>query len=181
MRIFLIGFMGSGKSAMGAALAQELGLSFIDLDKNIENSYGKDIPAIFAADGEKRFRELEQQALTDALEQDNYVMACGGGTPCFFDNLAKMNDAGVTVYLKMSSDSLIERLEMEVDKRPLLMGKKGHELGAFVQELLLEREKDYLKAKYKVKNKDLKPSELAEFIRLYELQEVEEDTDGEEE
>jgi shikimate kinase len=171
MRIFLTGFMGSGKSAMGSALAQELGLNFIDLDQVIETRFGKDIVTIFNSEGEKRFRELEQQALTETLDQDDCVVATGGGTPCFFDNMEKMNAAGVTLYLKMSSDSLSERLEQESEKRPLLEGKKGHELANHVQELLLEREKDYLKSKYKVKAKDLKPSELAEFIRLFELKE----------
>lgn len=180
MRIFLTGFMGSGKSVMGKALAAELGLAFIDLDKAIEAKYGKDIESLFTSDGEQHFRELEQQTLNELLEQDNYVMACGGGTPCFSDNMDQMNEAGVTIYLKLSTDALAERLEGETEKRPLLKGKTGHELWTFVHELLTEREQDYLKAKYKVKAKDLKPSELAEFIRLYELQEAEETADEEE-
>lgn len=180
MRIFLIGFMGSGKSSLGPGLAKELGLQYIDLDKAIENKYGKDINAIFATDGEQHFRELEQQTLNELLEQDNYVMACGGGTPCFSDNMDQMNDAGVTIYLKMSTDALAERLEAETEKRPLLNGKTGHELWTFVHETLTEREPDYIRAKYKVKAKDLKSSELAEFIRLYELQEETETADEEE-
>lgn len=171
MRIFLTGFMGSGKSAMGAALARELGLSFIDLDKAIENKFGKGIVTLFTSDGEQHFRELEQQTLNELLEQDDYVMACGGGTPCFSDNMDQMNEAGVTIYLKMSTDMLAERLETETEQRPLLKGKTGHELWTFIHELMTEREADYLRAKYKVKAKDLKPAELAEFIRLYELQE----------
>jgi shikimate kinase len=183
MRIFLIGFMGSGKSQMGAAIADDLGLRFLDLDKAIESKYGKDIAAIFATEGEEHFRDLEKQTLRELLEEDDYVLACGGGTPCFFDNMEKMNEAGVTIYLKLSTDALAERLEQEVDKRPLLQGKHGHELWTFVHENLSEREPDYLKAKYKVKAKDLKPAELVEFIRLYELQEeevVEGDKDEEE-
>lgn len=173
MRIFLIGFMGSGKSTMGAALARELGLSFIDLDKAIEAKFGNDISAIFTGNGEQHFRELEQQILNESLEKDDFVMATGGGTPCFSDNMDQMNEAGVTIYLKMSTDLLAERLETETEQRPLLNGKTGHELWTFIHELLTEREPDYLRAKYKVKAKDLKPSELAEFIRLYELQEEE--------
>lgn len=179
MRIFLIGFMGSGKSSMGAALARELGLSFVDLDKAMETKFGKDIATLFTSDGEQHFRELEQQTLNEVLEQDDYVMACGGGTPCYSDNMDQMNEAGTTIYLKMSTDALAERLETETEKRPLLNGKTGHELWTFIHELLNERDQDYLKAKYKVKAKDLKPSELAEFIRLYELQEKE-TTDEEE-
>ncbi len=172
MRIFLVGYMGSGKSLMGAALAKELGVSFFDLDKTIEKKAGKDVTAIFAAEGEKHFRELEKQALAELLEEDDCVIACGGGTPCFFDNMEKMNAAGVVIYLKMSVDHLAERLEADKDSRPLLGGKSGHELWTQVQETLQVREPDYLKAKYKVKAKDLKPAELAEFVRLYELQEA---------
>jgi shikimate kinase len=181
MRIFLVGFMGSGKSAMGAALAKELDLDFIDLDKEIEKKSGKEITSIFANDGEKHFRDLESQTLNELLENDDYVMACGGGTPCFGDNMEKMNEAGVTIYLKMSTDGLTERLEAEKDSRPLLAGKSGHELWTFVHETLQAREPDYLKAKYKVRAKDLKPTELAEFFRLYELQETTEDESDDEE
>src|SRR5882757_5624329 len=101
MRIFLVGYMGSGKSLMGAALAKELGLQFFDLDKAIETKSGKDINSIFSSDGEKIFRDLEKQVLNELLEEDDFVMACGGGTPCYFDNMDKMNEAGVTLYLKM--------------------------------------------------------------------------------
>ena len=182
MRIFLVGYMGSGKSLMGAALAKELGVKFYDLDKEIEKKAGKDVAAIFASEGEKVFRELERSSLLELLQDDtDYVMACGGGTPCFLDNMDKMNEAGIVIYLKMSTDHLVERLETEKDSRPLLNGKSGHELWTFVHETLQEREPDYLKAKYKVRAKDLKPAELAEFIQLYELQPTEEDTDGEEE
>jgi shikimate kinase len=175
MRIFLVGYMGSGKSLMGAALAKELGVDFYDLDKVIEKKAGKDVTAIFAAEGEKHFRDLEKQALNELLEEDDYVLACGGGTPCFFENMDKMNEAGVVIYLKMSTDHLAERLEAEKDSRPMLNGKTGHELWTMVHEMLQTREPDYLKAKYKVKAKDLKPAELAEFIRLYELQSADAD------
>ncbi|MEO5641701.1 MAG: shikimate kinase [Bacteroidia bacterium] len=180
MRIFLVGYMGSGKSLMGAALAKELGVNFFDLDRAIEKKAGKDVAAIFAAEGEKHFRELEKNCLTELLEEDDCVIATGGGTPCYFDNMDKMNEAGVVIYLKMSTDHLAERLEAEKDSRPLLAGKSGHELWTMVHETLQVREPDYLKAKYKVKAKDLKPAELAEFIRLYELQEEPTETDEEE-
>ena len=181
MRIFLVGFMGSGKSVLGASLANDLGLNFIDLDKTIEQKFGKDIPAIFESEGEKRFRELEEQALNEALEEDDYVMATGGGTPSNGSNMDRMNEAGITIYLKMSTDSLAERLESEKDNRPLLQGKSGQDLWSYIHETLQQREPDYLKAKYKVRAKDLKPAELAEFVRLYELQEEEEELSGEEE
>lgn len=169
MRIFLIGFMGAGKSALGKGLAAELGLKFIDLDKEIEKHFGKDVSAIFASEGENVFRDTESQKLAEAIEGDDFVLATGGGTPCFGDNMAQMNESGTTIYLKMSTDHLVQRLEPESETRPLLGGKKGHELWTLVHELLQEREPDYLKANYKVKGWDLKSSELAEFLRLYEV------------
>ncbi|HTL80872.1 MAG TPA: shikimate kinase [Bacteroidia bacterium] len=173
MRIFLVGFMGSGKSTIGEGLATELDLKFIDLDKEIEKKYGKDIAAIFNTDGEKHFRDLEKQTLDELIENnDDFVMSCGGGTASFDDNMDKMNEAGVTIYIKLSTDHLAERLEPLVDSRPLLNGKHGHELWTFIHELLQEREPDYLRAKYKVKGKDLKAADLAEFVRLFELKEV---------
>jgi shikimate kinase len=169
MRIFLIGFMGVGKSALGKGLAAELGLKFIDLDKEIEKHFSKDVAAIFATEGEDVFRDTESQKLAEAIEGDDFVMATGGGTPCFGDNMQQMNESGTTIYLKMSTDHLVQRLEPESDTRPLLGGKKGHELWTLVHELLQEREPNYLKANYKVKALDLKSSELAEFLRLYEV------------
>lgn len=169
MRIFLIGFMGAGKSALGKGLAAELGLKFIDLDKEIEKHFSKDVAAIFATEGEDVFRDTESQKLAEAIEGDDFVLATGGGTPCFGDNMAQMSESGTTIYLKMSTDHLVQRLEPESETRPLLGGKKGHELWTLVHELLQEREPDYLKAHYKVKAWDLKSSELAEFLRLYEV------------
>ena len=128
MRIFLVGYMGSGKSLMGAALAKEFGVNFFDLDKVIEKKAGKEVAAIFAAEGEKHFRELEKNSLTELLGEDDCVIATGGGTPCFFDNMDKMNEAGVVIYLKMSTDHLAERLEAEKDSRPLLAVSMQHYL-----------------------------------------------------
>lgn len=91
-----------------------------------------------------------------------------------------MNESGVVIYLKMSTDHLVERLETDKDSRPMLKGKSGHELWTLVNDMLQEREVDYLKAKYKVRAKDLKPTELAEFIQLYELQTADEETEEEE-
>lgn len=171
MRIFLIGYMGSGKSSIGPAVAQELGLRFVDLDKEIESRFGKDITTIFQGEGEAHFRELEQQMLHEWLEQDDYVMATGGGTPCHGDNMDRMCDAGITIYLKLSTETLYDRLKADLPNRPLLQGRADHELFNYIHDTLLEREPYYLDSQYRVKAKDLKASELAEFIRLFELKE----------
>jgi len=168
MRIFLIGFMGSGKSALGQTLASDLGLQFIDLDRQIEEKYGRDIPAIFEVEGEKHFRELERQQLSECLEKDDYVLATGGGTPCFYDNMERLNASGTTIYLKLSTDALCDRLSSETEGRPLLQGRRGQELWNYIHETLQEREPYYLQSRFKVKAKDLKPAELAEFVRLYQ-------------
>lgn len=170
MRIFLIGYMGSGKSSLGKGLAHELQLDFIDLDDAIEKKFGRDIPAIFATDGEQHFREMERQVLTEVMERDQVIIATGGGTPCFYDNMEKMNQEGITIYLKMSVDSLTDRLEQDSMGRPMLEGKTGYELHQYIGERLLEREPYYVQAHYKVKAKDLKATDLAEFIRLHEAE-----------
>jgi shikimate kinase len=171
MRIFLIGYMGSGKSSIGPAVAQELDLRFVDLDKEIESRFGKDITTIFQGEGEAHFRELEQQMLHEWLEQDDYVMATGGGTPCHADNMDRMCDAGITIYLKLSTETLYDRLKADLANRPLLQGRADHELFNYIHDTLLEREPYYLDSQYRVKAKDLKASELAEFVRLFELKE----------
>jgi len=165
MRIFLIGFMGSGKSTTGRELASILGLRFIDLDACLEERCGRTISGIFAAEGEARFRELEYNCLKSLLEKDDFVLATGGGTPCFYDSMDLMNGHGITVYLKMSAEGLFGRLGTQAQTRPLLEGKKGRELADFIHSSLEKREPFYLKAQYKVKAKDLKPDELAGFLR----------------
>lgn len=181
MRIFLVGYMGSGKSSIGPVVAQELGLRFVDLDRAIEEKYGKDIATIFTNEGEARFREIEQLMLNEWLKQDDYVMATGGGTPSYADNMDKMCDAGITIYLKLSTETLFDRLKADIGNRPLLQGKVDHELFNFIHDTLLEREPYYLDAQYRVKAKDLKASELTEFIRLFELKTAETEAEAENE
>ena len=101
-RIFLIGYMGVGKTTLGKALADRTGLSFIDLDLFIEGRYRKTIRQIFEAEGEEAFREIERKALHEVAEFEDIILSTGGGTPCFFDNMTYMNSVGTTVYLKAS-------------------------------------------------------------------------------
>lgn len=165
MRIFLIGYMGCGKTTQAKQLAADLQLQFVDLDEEIIRDYGKDIPAIFATDGEAHFRDLERQELGEWLERDNFVMACGGGTPCFFDNMDRMNEAGITIYLKMSADTLFERLLPQRASRPLIADLDEKALLEFIHEGLEEREDWYHLAQYRVKAKGLETSQLTAFLR----------------
>ena len=99
-RIFLIGFMGSGKTTLGKALSRQLGIDFIDLDLYIEARYHKTIREIFAESGEERFRQIEKSLLHEVADFENVIIAAGGGTPCFFDNIDYMNAHGTCIYLR---------------------------------------------------------------------------------
>lgn len=121
--VFLIGYMGCGKTTLGEALALQLGLRFIDLDDFIESWQGMTVRKIFDEMGEERFRELEIEALQEIAAMRNVVVSCGGGTPCHGDNMALMNQAGITVWLTTCPDRITARLllpEQKV-KRPKIV------------------------------------------------------------
>jgi shikimate kinase len=117
--IFLIGFMGSGKTYWGKQWAAEYNLSFHDLDTMIESETGKTVAEIFEEDGEEFFREKEKQLIRTFKFKDNCIVSCGGGTPCFNDNMQWMNEHGTTVYLAATPQYIYERIAEETDKRPL--------------------------------------------------------------
>lgn len=164
-KIFLTGYMGSGKTSAGKTLATQLGYEFIDLDKFVEQEYKMTIPEIFSSKGEKEFRAMEHNALKKVIEKENTVVACGGGTPCYYNNMELMNNNGTTVYLKMSADSLVNRLMNAKDKRPLIINKDEKQLREFVNRQLEKREDTYHQAQYIVKGKDLNVKELAAFVK----------------
>lgn len=145
-RIFLIGFMGSGKTTLGKALAQKLGVDFIDLDLYIETRYHKTVREIFAESGEERFRQIEKSLLHEVADFENVIIAAGGGTPCFFDNIDYMNGHGTCVYLKASVEELCKRLAGGRESRPLLRGKSDEELRLFIDQSIARRETYYTRA-----------------------------------
>ncbi len=147
-RIILIGYMGAGKTTVGKALAQDLQLPFYDLDWYIEERFRHTIPQIFAEKGEDGFRRVEQNVLHEVAEFEDVVISCGGGTPCFFDNMDYMNRQAMTVYLKASPDVLFQHLKMGKTERPLLKGKTDEELKAYIQASLATREPFYSRARY---------------------------------
>ena len=147
-RIILIGYMGAGKTTVGKALAEELGVPFYDLDWYITMRYRKSIPEIFAERGEEGFRELERRMLHEAAEFEDVVLSCGGGTPCFFDNMAYMNSLADTVYLKAEPEVLAMHLKMGRTVRPLILGKSEDELLQYIKDSLVVREPYYMKAKH---------------------------------
>lgn len=148
LRILLIGYMGAGKTTIGKALSDEMNIPFYDLDWYIEARMHRNIKQLFEERGEEGFRKIEQAMLHEVAENENVIIACGGGTPCFFDNMDYMNRQGTTVYLKAIPEVLYAHLKMGKIIRPLLLGKTEEEIGQLIVRQVAERESYYLKAKY---------------------------------
>lgn len=146
MHIYLIGFMGSGKSYTGRQLAQRLNRQFIDLDDWIEQDEGLSIQEIFEQRGEMHFREAEAEAVRQMDEEPAAVIATGGGTPCFHQNMEWMNANGLTVYLNTSPEVLFQRLKNGRDYRPLIRSMSDENLRAFIVHKLQERTPYYQQA-----------------------------------
>jgi len=155
IRIFLIGYMGAGKTTLGKAFARELNIPFVDLDWYIEERYHKTVSELFAERGEGAFRELEKNMLHEVAEFENVVISTGGGTPCFFDNIEYMKQTGITVFLDASPDVLHKRLKVATQSRPILQGKDDEELYRFIIEKLEERMEYYSQAQYIFKADEL--------------------------
>lgn len=147
-RIFLLGYMGAGKTTLGKALAKEMNLPFIDLDWHIEGRFHKTVQELFAERGEAGFRELEKQMLHEVAEFEDVIISVGGGTPCFFDNMEFMSEKGNTVFLNVGVDVLFRRLRVATQSRPLLRGKSDEELKSFIAQALANRKEHYEKAQY---------------------------------
>ena len=147
-RIILIGYMGSGKTTVGKVLSRELNLPFYDLDWYIENRMHKSIHQIFEEKGEEGFRKIERNLLHEVAEFENVIISCGGGTPCFFDNIGYINQQGESVYLKCRADVLSAHLRMGKTIRPLLLNKTNEEVELFISEQLAQRESFYSQAKH---------------------------------
>ena len=140
--------MGSGKTTVGRALAKEIGMPFYDLDWYIESRMRKKISQIFAERGEEGFRKIECNMLHEVAEFEDVVISCGGGTPCFFDNIDYLNQQAQVIYLKATPEVLHKHLLMGKGDRPLLKGKSPEQLIQFIREQLEKREPFYAKARY---------------------------------
>lgn len=146
-RVVLVGFSGCGKSTIGAQLAEQLNLQFIDLDTAIEEKYHATIPHIFEKYGEFVFRKCEFHTLSECLELDNVLIATGGGAPCSDEAMRLINKKSISVYIKLTEEQLVERLLNSKRKRPLTQGKTPEELREYVHKTLALREPYYLQAK----------------------------------
>ncbi|VAV84271.1 Shikimate kinase I [hydrothermal vent metagenome] len=168
MIVVLIGYMASGKSTIGRVLAKKLDYNFIDLDDYIEATEKESISDIFETSGEIYFRKRETQYLNEIIaNKNNIVLALGGGTPCYGNNMETvLNSEHVTsIYLKTTIASIVERLETEKDKRPLVSHlNTTNELSEFVGKHLFERVQFYSKAKYIVDTNNKNIEEIIEEI-----------------
>jgi shikimate kinase len=144
--IFLIGFMGSGKTTLGRKLAAKMGYEFIDLDHKLEQQVELSIAEYFSLFGEDAFRKLESEVLKNTIYPGKAIVSTGGGLPCYFDNMDWMNTHGRTVYIKLAPKTLADRLENGKEERPLLQEKHGDDLVAFIEQKLTEREDFYSQA-----------------------------------
>lgn len=139
MVVFLIGYMGSGKSTIGRRLSKRLGWKFVDMDKYIETKCDMSINEIFEIKGEEWFRDVESAVLCDFSEQEDVIVATGGGAPCFGDNMQIMNRLGLTIYLSVLPSELYNRLQYGLSKRPKIKDLSDEELYEFIESNLMSR------------------------------------------
>lgn len=170
MRIYLTGFMGSGKTHWGKIWSADTDMSFYDLDELIEQKHRQSVTEIFEKKGEDFFRKAEAEMLRETAGFNNCIIACGGGTPCFGDNLQWMNDHGYTVYLKASPKQLLENVLKETEKRPLLKKLNTAELLFFIEKKLQERESFYAGAKMQLQSDALKNDTIHHILSQAKIQ-----------
>lgn len=163
--IFLIGFMGSGKSTLGAQLARRLDYQFVDMDQLIEDTAEMSIPEIFDEHGEEVFRKWEHDILQELFLGEHMVVSTGGGVPCHSGLMDLMNSKGTTIYLKLSPEALLSRLMRSRTERPLIKGKSERELREFIKSKLKEREEFYLRASRVVDGLNMTAGSLARLLQ----------------
>ena len=164
MIIFLLGFMGAGKTTIGRDLANSMNFKFIDLDEYIEKKENSTVFDIFNKKGEKHFRQLEHYSLKELILLNNIVIATGGGAPCFFNNISIMNKYGLTIYINVDSQTLFSRIKKTKDKRPLLKNIDDKQMLNFITKKVIEREIYYKQSKKIVNYKNLSIDKLKSII-----------------
>ena len=168
-RIILIGFMGVGKTTLGKKVANKLNIPFIDSDHEIEAHYQKSIGQIFADQGESYFRKIEEEYIYALDLRDDFVLATGGGMPCFGKNMDLLNEIGTTFYLERSPKELTHRLVNAKTKRPLIVGMEEDELLSFVDHKLKEREEYYRKSNVILSRDEQTPEQIIQFTEHLQL------------
>ena len=166
MRIFLIGFMGSGKTTIGRKLAAPIGFDFIDADHYIEQKSGLSVAQIFEQQGEVAFRKIEHNALLELLQRDYVVISTGGGMPCYNNNIDLMLANGKVIYLKTSPQALTKRLMRSRTERPLIKDRSEAELRQYIEERLTEREPVYNRAHISIQTENITTEEILRTLHL---------------
>lgn len=167
MKISLIGYMGAGKTSLGKSLAQALDLPFYDLDHLIAAHQGDSVSEIILNKGELFFRQLEREILEEALQKEQFVLAQGGGTPCYYDNMELINAQSVSIYLERSIADLLDVLQADRKERPLIAHLNDADLQEFIAKHLFERRDFYEKAIFKVSQKQKDPAERLKAVLEY--------------
>lgn len=167
MKIYLIGFMGSGKTTVAKLFSKEKSLKFIDTDSVMEERLNRSVADIFQMYGEPFFREMEKKFLTEIEAVDDAIISTGGGMPCYNDNMDKMNLSGSTVYLRANTETLKKRLLEKTISRPLLNNIEPDHLHSFIFQKLKEREPYYCKASLVVETDNYLPEQIVEVIHAY--------------
>lgn len=165
MLVYLLGFMGSGKTTLGKKLSKRLGTTYIDLDTAIESIEGKSVSKIFSDEGEDYFRRIESEVLRSSSKIQNLIISCGGGTPCFEGNMDYMNKTGQTVYIEMTAAALLSRLKKSHESRPLIADLDDGELLSYINLTLGEREQWYRKAKHIIGGLNPDITQLSSLLR----------------
>lgn len=163
--LFICGFMACGKTTHGKQLARNIGYHFIDLDDYTETKFDQNIADLFKEKGEAEFRTIETESLTECIrDNQKTVIALGGGTPCFNDNLSLIKAAGKLVYLKMDAEALYKRVFGIKAQRPLLATQEDKEMMQYIENLLKTREAFYSQADLVIYNNNLQEEEMKEAV-----------------
>lgn len=166
-RIFLIGMMGTGKSYWAQRISAAENMDWTDLDAQIEKDASMTIKEIFATEGEKCFRDRERDVLHKMENFSNIVIATGGGTPCFHDNMQWMNQHGITIWIDEPVETLVERLKKEKAHRPLIKDLSDEALHHFLSGKLAERSEFYAQSQYHLQGANISDRSFAEILQQH--------------
>ena len=164
MRIYLVGYMYSGKTSVGKRLARQLGYAFVDLDELFEQRYRISIPDFFSRYDEAAFRKLEREVLLSTADTDNCVVSTGGGTPCFHNNMAFIKAHGLSIYLEASEGTVLNRKAKSKKARPVLDALSPDELRTFISKQLAERRPFYEQADLRFSAEDVSIGEICNVV-----------------
>lgn len=168
MRIYLVGYMGSGKSTLGREMSKKLGFRYVDLDEMMEKEARKPVDRVFTEKGEERFRIIEARLLRETKRLFNVIVGTGGGAASFEDNMYWMNQNGITVYLKVSSGELYHRLVVNKTERPLLRDVDDIKLMEQIQSHIAFREPYYETAKHLIKGDSITSTRVLKVLNIGE-------------